>query len=65
MRVAFGLTDRSVALRLPIETSLNKVIIKGKRDMGTEPLHYYEGYAISQRVILVLMLLKVLPAFVE
>lgn len=60
-----GLTDRLVALWLPIETSLNKVVIKSKRDTSTEPLHHYERYAIRQREILVLMLLEVLPPFVE
>jgi len=50
------------ALRLLLETGLNKVAIKRKGGLGSMLFHNDEGYAVCERIVLVLMLLKISPA---
>ena len=52
-------------LRHSLEARLREVLIEGKGRVYAESLHYDEGDAVCQRVILVLIPLKVGPSFSE
>ena len=41
------------------------MLIEGKSSLYPESLHYHERNAIRERIVFVLMQLKVLPAFLE